>query len=271
MKRIHLAPALAALFALSIAIISCNAPSDGYDPKGAESIYDPDPLDAERYAVNYYTDASGFTCKTVEPLGLPQTYYCALYTPADNLKMVLSGCSECASINGYKIEYDKDGLVSSVTQVQGIDVLEDEPHFSARLLRSWAKDPTLEGERFVISRDEQGKITFVGDIDVPYDYTAHCFIREWGPFWYSDISGGDIGFFVLLEKDDKEDRSTVDYLYVDGILIAELAYWNGKFIKALYYNREGRFFGIDENRDADVLEEAHDIHDVVSQYPWYLD
>lgn len=57
----------------------------------------------------------------------------------------------------------------------------------------------------------------------------------------------------------------------NGRPIAELAYWNGEFIKALYFNYEGRFYGIDDNRNADIFDEAHDIYTDTGGFPWYLD
>lgn len=74
-----------------------------------------------------------------------------------------------------------------------------------------------------------------------------------------------------MEEQDKAGRSTVDYLYIDGKLAAELAYWNGVFIKALYYH-DGHYDGIDNNRDQNVLWQTF-IHERSSQLetPWYID
>lgn len=268
MKRMIL-PAVA-LVVSAITLNSCNGSSFGYDPEGAEVIYSPIEINEDEFSREDLVDREGFTGRSIEHRVYASTDYCALYTPANNLKLVLAGCSECCVLNGYKVDYNKDGSVQSVTLVNDVE-LPDTPGYDPRLLKSWVKDPSLEGQRFEISRNADWTVTSIGNIHVPYNYTAKYFIKEWGPFWDSDIHGGDLGFFVLLEADEKEGRSAVDYLYVDGSLIAELAYWNGEFIKALYYNCEGQFYGIDDNRDADVIEESHDIYTLTGGFPWYLD
>ena len=262
--------ATVAMISSANVFISCNGSSFGSDPEGAEIIYSPATVDEDRFSFENIVDRDGFTSKNIEHHGFAFTNYCALYTPANNLKLVLACCSESLDLYGYKVDYDEDGNVRAVTRVQEVEV-PDASGYNPRLLKSWVKDRSLEGQRFEISRDDNGTVTSVGDIYVPYGYTAKYFIKEWGPFWDSDINGGVLGFFVLLEADEKQGKSAVDYLYFDGNLIAELAYWNGTFIKALYYNCEGRFFGIDENRDADVLYESHDVYSIVSRFPWYLD
>ena len=268
MKRMIL-PAVA-LVVSAITINSCKGSSFGYDPEGAEVIYCPIEINEDEFSREDLVDREGFTSRSIEHHVFASTDYCALYTPANNLKLVLAGCSECCDLHGYKVDYSKDGSVLAVTQVNDVE-LPVTPGFDPRLLKSWVKDPSLEGQRFEISRNEDGTVISIGNIHVPYGYTAKYFIKEWGPFWNSDLHGGDLGFFVLLEADEKEGKSAVDYLYVDGRLIAELAYWNGKFIKALYYNFEGRFYGIDDNRDADVFDESHDIYPLAGGSRWYLD
>ena len=74
-----------------------------------------------------------------------------------------------------------------------------------------------------------------------------------------------------MEKQEKEGRSSVDYLYHDGELMAELAYWNGVFIKALYY-QNGHFDGINDDCNQNVFEEINERFCNGSQMknPWYI-
>lgn len=47
-------------------------------------------------------------------------------------------------------------------------------------------------------------------------------------------------------------------------------YWNGIFIKALYYNQEGHFDGISEDRSTDVFEDSYWHYHNTGVFQWYL-
>lgn len=253
----------------------CSANTD-LDPVGAEKISVPDPG-----RLPEYTDKDGFRSVYTVDLIMCKPVYYALYTPADNLKLILAGANQSGEISGYKIMYNADGSVGDIIFISGIDTFAPESEWvensedgNIALLRSCMNDSDLEGEHFTISRDESGKVTSVGSIDVPKGFTAKYWIDEFGGedvFWMDDIEGGCFAFFVQLTEDDKEGRSTVDYLYCNGRLAAELAYWNGTLIKALYYDEDGHFRGIKEERDADqVLLDIWRNYDYKNPLKWYL-
>ena len=50
--------------------------------------------------------------------------------------------------------------------------------------------------------------------------------------------------------------SSVDLLLADNKLVTEMAYWEGVFIKSLFYSMDGRFCGISTDREIDVYDES---------------
>lgn len=241
------------------------------DPVGAEAIYSSD------HELAGYTDKEGYRLVFNEELYNCLPHYYALYTPANNLKLILACCSECGELSGYKVNYETDGSIREVVAIEDVvfSEIEEEPfpeRVTTRILKKWVKDQDLEGVHYAISRDDSGIVTAIGDIDVPRGYSASYFITEWGEFWTSDIRGGKLGFFVQLKEDDKEGRSTVDYLYYDGRLVAEHAYWNGVPIKSLSYDRDGHFMGIkdESNGNGDVLWDVWENYNFKNPPAWYL-
>lgn len=95
------------------------------------------------------------------------------------------------------------------------------------------------------------------------------YIKEWGAFWESDLDGGRLGFFVMVEKSREKNGSYVNYLYCNGKLIAELAYWKGVFIKARTYNREGVMVGMYADRSIDIMKQTYG--DYWTTPMWYVD
>lgn len=112
-----------------------------------------------------------------------------------------------------------------------------------------------DDKTYVIKRDADGNVLSVGNTDVPYGYSARYYISEWGPFWDSDIKGGDLGFFVMMESVDKV-GDYVNYLYKEDKLVAELLYSNVFLQKARTYNRHGAMVQVYEHVDADFLTNA---------------
>lgn len=267
------------LFSTCFIAIGCSFNSMT-DPDNAEVIYEPSVIeDSEAFDVFAFTNRSGYKSIAVDHTSFAFTDYYALYSPASNLKMVLAGCSECCSMAGYKIEYDNEGKVREVIAVEDVDSNNKTPYYSriasykdnTAALKKWMLDKSMERNHYEIVRNEYGQVTAIGSVQVsPYYYTAKYFIKEWGPFWSSDVNGGKLAFFVLLEAKNKENCSSVDYLYADDHLVAELAYWNGVFIKALYYNQEGHFDGISEDRSTDVFEDSYWHYHNTGVFQWYL-
>jgi len=264
---------------LPLLFVGCSVNQDP-DPAGAERIFD------SNYAAGLrnYNDNKGFRVTYNDDLIMCRPYFIRLKTPAENVKLILAGCNQSGGeLEGYKVLYNADGLVRDVIAIyvdgwedpnaEVIEAIEDaEDAVVLKACKKWMNDPNLEGEHFTISRDESGNVTSVGSIYVPYGYTATYWIEEWGEnFWISDTSGGNLAFLVQLEDEDKKGKSTVDYLYCDGHLVAELAYWNGVLIKALYYDYHGHFLGIKEERNIDtVFKDVYENCRGGSPFKWYL-
>ena len=91
-------------------------------------------------------------------------------------------------------------------------------------------------------------------------------IDEVPDFWVSDINGGAVLFHALY-KESVTDGSSLAYLYADGQLVAELAYWKGTFIKTRTYNRYGQMIAVYNDREADPKSTAW--YDRDMQTEWY--
>ena len=246
----------------------CSANQDP-DPVGAEKIIEQTP------SLRTYNDNQGFKVFYNDDPIMGSPYYFRMNTPAENAKLILACCNQSLDLYGYKIMYNADGSVSDVIALH----IEDDkwPEFEdAAVLKAckrWMNDSGLEYARFPISHGESGDVTSVGSIDVPSGFSADYWIQEWGnDFWESDTRGGTLAFFVKLGEEDKEGRSTVDYLYCDGHLVAELADWNGTLIQVLYYDLDGHFMGIKEERNYDrVFQDIWDNCHNDRTFKWYLD
>ena len=271
-----------ALFAFAaIAIFGCSKDDNsiwGCDPKGAESIYESGITpETDGFELVEEKDADGSSCVRVEHHFFPESELFQLYSPNENLRIIAFGAQEQCGLDGYRIDYDENGRVCNVICLGGLD---DEEYgklggeeSSVKVMKRWLQrslqeDPVGQDSLFV-DRDQDGNITSMRDIDIPYDYRARLFIKEWVPFWGSDIEGGHLGFYVMVEKVRDLDGSYVNYLYCDGKLIAELAYWKGVFIKARTYNRRGVMVDKYTDRSIDVAEQAYE--DRWQEPMWYVD
>ena len=271
-----------ALFAFAaIALFGCSNDDNsiwGCDPKGAESIYESGITpETDGFELVEEKDADGSVCVRVEHHSFPKSELYRLYSPNGNLRIIASGAQEQCGLDGYRIDYDEKGRVCNVIC---LGELADEEYAklggeesSAKVFKRWFKhslknEPMGQDSTFV-ERDQDGNITSMRDIDIPYDYRARLYIKEWGPFWGSDIEGGHLGFFVMVEKFRDLDGSYVNYLYCDGKLIAELAYWKGVFIKARTYNKRGVMVDTYSDRNMDVAEQAYE--DFRDEKKWYVD
>lgn len=255
------------ILACTLVLYGCGQSFFGPDPQDAESIYNPYAINPDEFTVTQSHDKDGFTAVCLDHNRFAFSSHYTLYSPKHNLCLILSGCSECAELNGYKIKYAENGRVSEVTEVN----YEIEYDLSnIKVLKRVMKEKSMEGAHFLFERDEYGILKNIGNIEVPSDYTAYYYIQEWPGFWDYDIYGGEVAFIVLLEADDKANKSAVDILYVNGKLAAELAYWNGVFIKALYYDDKGFFCEIDDDRNADILSEVYMHFHFNDRSRWYL-
>lgn len=249
--------------------VECN------DPIDAEHIYE---NSIHKYGDEFnkhtITSEDGYCLTSILHTCSMYSDFYQLFTPNGNLKLIASGSQEACAINGYSIDYNEDGTVACVNY---IGMLNDESYrslsdstSSVQIMKKWIKysSDKQETTRFLICRNKEKEVTKVGNIDVPMGYKAKYFISEWGPFWSHDLDGGVISFFVKLESQEK-DGSYVDYLYVNDKLLAELAYWNGKFIKARTYNNRGALVNQYNDRNMNILDQA--FYDYYSSTKWYVD
>lgn len=260
---------------------SCNNNNKGLwglDPRGAEGIYECEIIpNTEGFGIVEEKDKDGSCCIRIEHHSFPESDHYRLYSPNGNLRIIASGAQEQCGLDGYRIDYDSNGKVCKILNLGELDDEEygklGNSESSVTIMKRWLQRSLIEEpygqDSTFIRRNKKGNITSIRDIDIPTDYRAKLFIKEWGPFWGSDINGGHMGFFVKVEKVKNTDGSYVDYLYCDGKLIAELAYWKGVFIKARTYNNKGVMVDMYTDRSIDVIEQAY--KDNCTEPKWYVE
>lgn len=237
----------------------------GFDPINGEVLYTiPSYLnDAVEYKINIAEDDSGAKCINVEHQEFAYTDFYMLYTPNGNLALIGSGTQEACLMWGYKILYNEDGTVAEVIDTEIpeyyyeelISLERDDPK-NVRIMKLWYDLPEDQyTQRYIFKRNSNGDIYSIGNIHAPSGYNFRCFIKEWGYFWSSDISGGDLRLFSILERDPNNNHdsgSSLKYLYVDNRLAAELAYWKDTLIRMRTYNHLGAYVRTYSYQDTDI-------------------
>jgi len=249
----------------------------GNDPKNGAIVYE-NPYSHEDVgqSVTIQTDDDGCQLWRNIENESSMTTHIQLFSPNGNLRLVAAGASEAGTVFGYRISHNTDG---SVSQVEDIGELNEEPftglfekdeqqHIS--LLKEWLQAPINEDKyiRYSISYNDKKEIIKAGDIHCPNGYRIKCYIGEWGPFWFHDIEGGNLQFFVLLENIKDTDGSYVNYLYCNNRLVAEYVYWKDNFIKARTYNQFGAAVSEYSDREMDVMLQAY--YDQWESTKWYI-
>ena len=271
-------PKLFAIFALCAMMLAAGCSGDPaglVDPENAEQIFvgndeaesGPDFLRSE------FTSSDNYTLTIVEHTTHASSEFCLLRTPNGNLCLIASGAQEACGLSGYRIDYNPDGKVKCVSYLGYLD--EDEyrklhgNNGNVEIMKRWLETSRHSDNsiNFEIERDEEGNVAKVGNLEVPYGFTAKYYLSQWGPFWVSDINGGCIGFFVELIDNDIE-GSSVNYLYMDNHLIAEKAYWKGTFIKARTYNHRGCMVETYTDRNINLLDQT--FYDFTDTPRWYI-
>lgn len=249
----------------------------GADPKNAECIYGGDAsCDSTLFKVMEEEDEDGSRCVVIEHLTSPLSEHYRLLSPNGNLRIFASGAQEACGLGGYRIDYDEKGRVCNVMSIGSLD---DEEYrkigkeSSVKVMKRWLEqslnETPAEQHTPFICRNDRDEIISIGGIRIPSGYKPKYYIREWGPFWESDLNGGHLGFFVVLENVDTADGSYVNYMYCNGKFIAELAYWKGVFIKARTYNKMGVMVNLYTDRSIDVANQA--FYDQRTNPVWYVD
>lgn len=272
-------PKLFAFFALCAMMLAAGCSGDPaglVDPENAEQIFvgndeaesGPDFLRSE------FTSSDNYTLTIVEHTTHASSEFCLLRTPNGNLCLIASGAQESCALSGYRIDYNPDGKVKCVSYLGRLDEDEyrkfDGNNGNVEIMKRWLETSRHSDNsiNFEIERDEEGNVAKVGNLEVPYGFTAKYYLSQWGPFWVSDIDGGCIGFFVELIDEDIE-GSSVNYLYMDNHLIAEKAYWKGTFIKARTYNYQGCMVAKYDDREINLLDQS--FYDYSETPRWYID
>lgn len=241
------------MFAAALMLAGCKGGSSaekvsdyGADPKKAESIYSYTPTTGVMVDEFRSDDGWKYVCASAL-MGVSSEHH-RLYSPNGNLRLILGGASEMGGACGWRIDYAENG---NVRAVGNIGCLADEEY--SRLSKGGnaalevMKEKLESGKcqtQYIIERAKNGRITRAGGIVVPQGYVAKVYIKEWGPFWISDIDGGRFGFFVSLAPEGKERENGVSLLYCNDRLIAETAHKNRKSTKIRTYNLFGQPVGV---------------------------
>ena len=272
-------PKLFAFFALCAMMLAAGCsgePAGLVDPENAEQIFvgDGETESGPDFLRSEFTSSDNYTLTIVEHTTHASSEFCLLRTPNGNLCLIASGAQEACGLSGYRIDYNPDGKVKCVSYLGYLDEDEyrklDGNNGNVEIMKRWLETSRHSDNsiNFEIERDEEGNVAKVGNLEVPYGFTAKYYLSQWGPFWVSDIDGGCIGFFVELIDNDIE-GSSVNYLYMDNHLIAEKAYWKGTFIKARTYNHRGCMIETYTDRNINLLDQT--FYDFTDSPRWYID
>lgn len=267
---------------ISIIVVGCQSEYGiqwGNDPINAESIYECDIMpDNETFEIHTIVGADKSKLVTITHNCFAMSDYYRLYSPNGNLRLIASGSQEGRCLSGYSIEYNVDGSIAEISSIGYLDdddfyQVEEGGESSITILHNWLINSEKVMMRYPVGRDEYGRIQSVGEVHLSsyYEgqYELHFYLKEWGPFWTSDLEGGEIGLFVLVKRTDKKDGSYVNYLFCNDRLVAELAYWKDTFIKARTYNRLGQMVNIYDQRDLDIINQT--FYDWTESTLWYVD
>lgn len=285
MKRNIISPIIFLAITLLMAACSMRQSADepedtiwGNDPTNAETVYRlPATGTADStFSLVVYRNSDGSVTKSIVCNANDMTDHYALYSPAGNLKLLVAGPCLAGDVYGIKIDYDKSGAVNCISILKTLgDITGDEAREGLSMKNahdafiSWMQQPDNIDRSISVERDSTGAVTAVGNVKTRNDYKASLYIKEWGPFWTSDLDGGRFGIFTLQEYQGDKSGSYVNYLYEEDKLIAELAYWRGTLIKVRTYNRYGTM--VEQYNDRDIDINATTFADFDREEKWWAD
>lgn len=248
----------------------------GNDPKNAEKVYSLTQKSSNQdFEIASYKNPDGSTTYNISHSTFAMTEFYCLYSPAGNLRLMAAGASEMADVYAYLISYNPKGQVDSISLLKPLgDMVEDGiSKLSVKTAHDsflkWIQNKNSIQYGYPVLRDSIGKVIAIGKVAIKNNYKAKLYIKEWGPFWTSDIRGGALGIFVLQEYQGDKSGSYVNYLYQDDHLVAELAYWKGTFIKARTYNHNGCM--VHQYNDRNINIEDLTFEDWDEEPKWYVD
>lgn len=248
----------------------------GNDPKNAEKVYSlPQKSANQDFEIASYKNPDGSITYHISHSTFAMTEFYSLYSPAGNLRLMAAGASEMADVYAYLISYNPKGQIDSISVLKPLgDMVADgmsklTVKSAHDLFQQWIQNKNSIQYSYPVLRDSIGKVVAIGNVAIRDNYKTKLYIKEWGPFWTSDISGGMLGIFVLQEYQGDKSGSYVNYLYQGDHLVAELAYWKGTFIKARTYNHNGSM--VHQYNDRTINVEDQTFQDWEEETKWYVD
>lgn len=248
----------------------------GNDPKNAEKVYSlPQKSANQDFEIASYKNPDGSITYHISHSTFATTEFYSLYSPAGNLRLMAAGPSEMADVYSYLISYNSKGQIDSISVLKPLgDMVADgmsklTVKSAHDLFQQWIQNKNSIQYSYPVLRDSIGKVVAIGNVAIRDNYKTKLYIKEWGPFWTSDISGGMLGIFVLQEYQGDKSGSYVNYLYQGDHLVAELAYWKGTFIKARTYNHDGSM--VHQYNDRNINVEDLTFQDWEEETKWYVD
>lgn len=248
----------------------------GNDPKNAEKVYSlPQKSANQDFEIASYKNPDGSITYHISHSTFAMTEFYSLYSPAGNLRLMAAGASEMADVYAYLISYNPKGQIDSISVLKprGDMVADGMSKLTVKsahdLFQQWIQNKNSIQYSYPVLRDSIGKVVAIGNVAIRDNYKTKLYIKEWGPFWTSDISGGMLGIFVLQEYQGDKSGSYVNYLYQGDHLVAELAYWKGTFIKARTYNHNGSM--VHQYNDRTINVEDLTFQDWEEETKWYVD
>ena len=248
----------------------------GNDPKNAEKVYSlPQKSANQDFEIASYKNPDGSITYHISHSTFAMTEFYSLYSPTGNLRLMAAGASEMADVYAYLISYNPKGQIDSISVLKPLgDMVADgmsklTVKSAHDLFQQWIQNKNSIQYSYPVLRDSIGKVVAIGNVAIRDNYKTKLYIKEWGPFWTSDISGGMLGIFVLQEYQGDKSGSYVNYLYQGDHLVAELAYWKGTFIKARTYNHNGSM--VHQYNDRTINVEDQTFQDWEEETKWYVD
>lgn len=248
----------------------------GNDPKNAKKVYSlPQKSANQDFEIASYKNPDGSITYHISHSTFATTEFYSLYSPAGNLRLMAAGPSEMADVYSYLISYNSKGQIDSISVLKPLgDMVADgmsklTVKSAHDLFQQWIQNKNSIQYSYPVLRDSIGKVVAIGNVAIRDNYKTKLYIKEWGPFWTSDISGGMLGIFVLQEYQGDKSGSYVNYLYQGDHLVAELAYWKGTFIKARTYNHDGSM--VHQYNDRNINVEDLTFQDWEEETKWYVD
>lgn len=248
----------------------------GNDPKNAEKVYSlPQKSANQDFEIASYKNPDGSITYHISHSTFATTEFYSLYSPAGNLRLMAAGPSEMADVYSYLISYNSKGQIDSISVLKPLgDMVADgmsklTVKSAHDLFQQWIQNKNSIQYSYPVLRDSIGKVVAIDNVAIRDNYKTKLYIKEWGPFWTSDISGGMLGIFVLQEYQGDKSGSYVNYLYQGDHLVAELAYWKGTFIKARTYNHDGSM--VHQYNDRNINVEDLTFQDWEEETKWYVD